>query len=79
MARQIAHALAQCVLALGARQRGDQIGERAEVHAVTGFDRFDSKGDGQVRLAGSGRAERVQGLVALDEAELRQRQDLLAI
>jgi hypothetical protein len=30
-------------------------------------------------LAGAGRAEQMQGLVALDEVQLGERQDLLAI
>ena len=69
----------QTPLALGAGQHADQIGQRAEVDALAGLDRLDPERDGEMALAGAGRAEKVDDLAAGDEAELRQGEDAVPI
>ena len=70
---------AQPPLAFGLGEHADQIGQRAEVDALAGLDRLDPQRRGQMALAGAGRAEEVHHLAAGDEAELRQRQDAVAV
>jgi hypothetical protein len=50
-----AHNRANC-LPLGLGQRGDQLGQGAEVDAAPGLDGFDAEGDGEVGLAAAGRS-----------------------
>ena len=51
----------------------------AEVDAAAGLHRLDAERDGEVALAGAGRAEEVDDLVAVDEVELGERQDPVAV
>ena len=53
--------------------------KRAEVDAAAGLDRLDAERDREVALAGAGRAEEVDDLVAVDEVELGERQDAVAV
>ena len=76
---QEAQALAQAALALGLGQRGDQLGQGAEVDAAPGLDGFDAERDGQMRFSAAGLPEKVDDLVAIDELQLRHRKDPVAI
>jgi len=78
-AAEKADALAQAALAFGACQRGDDVGEREEVDAAAGADRLDAERDGEVGLSGARRPEQMQHLVAIDEVQLRQGQDAVAV
>ena len=64
---------------LGFLERGDQVGQRAVVDAPAALRGGDGEADRQVRLAHAGRAEKHHVLLALDEAELVQALDLLAL
>ena len=44
-----------------------------------GLDGVHPQGDGQVALADAGRAEQVDSLAAVDEAELGQGEDTIAV
>ena len=57
----------------------DEIGERGEVDAAAGFDGLDAERDGEMALAGAGRAEEVHDLGAVDELQLGERQDAVAV
>ena len=57
----------------------DDVGEGGEVDAAAGPHRLDAEGDGQVTLAGAGLADEVDDLMAVDEVELGQRQDAVAV
>ena len=46
---------------------------------LMGLDGGDPQGDGQVALADPGRAEQVDGLATVDEAELGQGEDTIAV
>ena len=74
-----ADALVQPAFALGPGQRGDEVGQRGEVDALSGLDGLDAERGGEVALAGAGRAEEVDDLAAVDEVELGQRQDAVAV
>ena len=69
-AAEEADLIAQPALALGLGERGNEVGERDEVDAAPGLDRLDPKRDRKVALAGAGRAEQMDHLVAVDEVEL---------
>ena len=51
----------------------------AEVDAAAGLDRLDAEREAQMALAGAGRAEEVDDLGAVDELELGERQDAVAV
>ena len=72
-------ALAQAALAFGLGQRGDQLGQGAEVDATPGLHGLDAERDGEMRLAAAGLAKGVDDLVAVDELQLRQREDPVAV
>jgi hypothetical protein len=66
-------------LALGLCEGPDQIGEGGEVDAPAGFYRLDAERDRKMAFAGARRAEEVERLTAIDEAELGQRHDAISI
>ena len=76
---QIADALAQPTLAIGLSEAVDDVGERREVDAASGADRLHAQGDGEVGLAGAGLADEVDHFVAIDELQLRQGEDAVAV
>jgi hypothetical protein len=78
-AAEEADLVAQPALALGLGERGDEVGEGDEVDAAPGFDRLDPEGDREVTLAGAGRPEQVDHLMAIDEVELGEGQDAVAV
>ena len=49
------------------------------VDAPAGLDGGDAEGGGEMALAGAGRAEQVDDLGAVDEVELGERQDAVAV
>ena len=57
----------------------DQFGESGSVDAFAGLDRSHPERAGDMTLAGSGRAEQVHRLGPLDELQLRQGHDPVAI
>ena len=59
--------------------RGDEIGERAEVDAASGFDGLHAERQGQVAFAGAGRSEEVHDLCAIDELQLGERHDAVLV
>ena len=65
--------------ALGLGERGDEVGEGGEVDAPAGLDRLDPERGGEMALARAGRAEQMHHLGAIDEVELGQRQDAVAV
>src|SRR6266568_4700594 len=74
-----ADALAQQALALGLGQGANDIGKGGEVVAVAGLDRLDAECHGETRFAGARQAEKVDDLAAVDELELGEGEDVLAI
>src|SRR6185503_7220848 len=60
-------------------ERGDELGERAVVDAPAALRSSDGEADRQMRLTDTRRAEQYDVLLALDEAELVQALDLLAL
>ena len=65
--------------AFGLGERGNEFGQGREIDALMGLDGGDPQGDGQVALADPGRAEQVDGLATVDEAELGQGEDAVAV
>lgn len=74
-----AHALRQVSLPLGLGHRVDDLGQRAEVHALASAHGFHAQRNGQVRFARTGRPQEVNGLPSFDELELRKRHDAIAV
>src|SRR3954463_10318492 len=74
-----AEAFAQRALPLGFGERGDEVGEGGEVDAMPCFDRFDPERERKVALAGAGLAEEVHDLVVVNEVQLRQGEDPVAV
>jgi hypothetical protein len=72
-------ALLQTAFALRPSQMAEQIGQCAEVDAAPGFHRLDTKRYGEMAFSGAGRTEEVYDLAARDKAQLRERQDAVAI
>ena len=70
-AAEEADALAQAAFAVGLGEAVDDVGERREVDAAPGADRLDAECRGQVTFAGTGLADEVNDLMAIDEVELR--------
>ena len=62
--------LAQGALTLGFGERADEITERGEVDAASGFDGLHAERQRQMALAGAGRAEEVYDLATIDELQL---------
>ena len=56
----VADPLAKSAVAFGLGERGDDVGERAEVDAAAGFDRLDAEGEAQMGLAGSGWTDQME-------------------
>src|SRR5271165_4458160 len=78
-AAEMADALAQPALAVGAGEIVDDVGERGEVDAAAGAHRLDPERHRQVAFAGAGLADQVHNLVAVDEVELGESQDAIAV
>jgi hypothetical protein len=78
-AAEEADLVAQPALALGLGERGNEVGKGDEVDAAPGLDRLDSEGDRKVALARAGRPEQVDDLMAVDEVELGEGQDAVAV
>src|SRR5262245_14324946 len=78
-ATQEANALAQLAFPFGLGERTDVIGRACEVDAAAGLDGLDAEGSGEMTLAGSGRAEEVDDLVAVNEVELGERENTIAV
>ena len=78
-AAEEADPVAQPALALRLGERADEVGQGDEVDAAAGLDRLDAERDREVALAGAGRAEQVDHLVAVDEVELGEREDAVAV
>src|SRR6266704_2141410 len=74
-----ADALAQQALALGLGEGTDDIGKGGEVDAAAGLDRLDAERHGEMRFAGAGGPKEVDDLAAIDELELGEGEDALAI
>ena len=51
----VADPVAKSAVAFGLGERGDDVGERAEVDAAAGFDRLDAESQTEMSLPGSGR------------------------
>jgi len=56
-----------------------QFGQGAEVDAAPSLYDFDAERDGKMCLAGAGLAKKVNGLVTVDEPQLRQSEDPVAV
>ena len=65
--------------AFGLGERSNEFGQGREIDALMGLDGGDPQGDGQMALADPGRAEQVDGLATVDEAELGQGEDAVAV
>src|SRR5205807_600888 len=76
---EVSDALAQATFSVGLGERIDDVGERREVDAATGADGLDAERRGQVTLSGAGLADEVDHLMTIDEVELRQCQNLVAV
>ena len=77
--RQHLEAARQVARRLRLHERLDQVREGAVVDAASGLGGGDRQADGQVRLADARGAEQDHVLGAVDEAELMQALDLLAL
>src|SRR3954469_12991938 len=77
--REEANALAQSAFALRLGQRGNEVGQGAEVDAPARLDGLDPERHGQVRFARARWTEQMNGFVPIDEVQLRQREDPVAI
>ena len=75
----IAQARLEGTGAFGLGERGNEFGQGREIDALMGLDGVHTQGDGQVALADAGRAEQVDSLAAVDEAELGQGEDAVAV
>lgn len=78
-ARQGASATPLTAFTLRSCERCDHVSERAEVDALPSLDGLDAECSCKVALACSRRSEEVDGLVALDEAELSKREDAIPV
>src|SRR5512135_349818 len=76
---QETQALAQGPLAFGFGQGVDQLGQGAEIDAAPGLDGFYAQREGQVGLAAAGLTDEVDDLRAIDERQLSQRENAVAI
>lgn len=74
-----ADALLKSSLPLGSGQGGNEIGQRAEVDTLAGFDGFDAERDCQMAFAGSRRPEEMYDLVAVNKTELCEREDPISV
>ena len=54
-AAEVSDSLAQSALSFGPGERGDDVGEGAEVDAAAGFHRLDAERQAEMGLAGAGR------------------------
>jgi hypothetical protein len=68
----------QPALALRLGEPADEVGERDEVDAAASLD-LDTEREREVRLAGARRPEQMDHLVAVDEVELGEGQDAVAV
>lgn len=78
-AAEVAYALAQRALLLGLGERGDDVGARREGDAAPSLDGLDGERCREMTLAGAGRSEQMDDLGPVDELQLGQRQDPIAI
>ena len=69
----------QVSLPLRLDQRGDDLGKGGEEHALARPDGLEAQHDGQVRLAGPWGSEQMDHGGAVDEGQLGQRQDAIAV
>ena len=75
----VAQARGEGTGAFGLGERGHEFGQGREIDALMGLDGGDPQGDGQVTFTDAGRAEQVDGLASVDEAELGQGEDAVAV
>src|SRR5436305_228418 len=68
-AAEVSDPFAQGAFPFGFGERGDDIGERAEVDAATGLHRLDAERETEVGLSGPRRADKVDGLSPVDELQ----------
>ena len=71
--------LGEAVLAPGLGEGLDEFREGRAVDALSGLDGGDAERDGEMALAGAGRAEQMDHLGAVDEVELGERQDAVPV
>ena len=71
-AAEVSDSLAQSALAFGPGERGDDVGEGAEVDAAASFHRLDAERQAEMGLAGAGWTDQVDGLGAIDELGIRR-------
>jgi len=76
---QEAQAFAQGAFALGLGQRADDVGQGGEVDRTAGLDSLDPKSQRQVGFAAAGLPNEVDDLMAVDELELGQGEDTVAV
>ena len=76
---QEADPLAQLAFAFGLGESADDVGQARKVDAAAGLHGLDAERGGEMTLAGAGRPQEVDDLVALDEVELGERQDPVAV
>ena len=71
--------LEQAPFTFGPCESFDQFGECAAIDTLAGLDGSDAKPCRQMRFSGAGRAEKMDDLGSLDELELSERHDAIAI
>ena len=76
---QEANPLAQLPLPFGLGESADDVGKACKIDAATGLHSFHAQRRGEMALAGSGWAEEVDHLMAVDKVELGQRENAIAI
>jgi hypothetical protein len=74
-----ANALLEPTFPFGTGKRTDQVSERREEHALSGFHGFDAQRCGTMALSRSRWAEEMNRLVTVDEPELRQAENAIPI
>ncbi|MBB2755614.1 UNVERIFIED_ORG: hypothetical protein GGI57_006360 [Rhizobium aethiopicum] len=74
-----ANAILKPAFSFGTGKRTNEIGERRKIHALSGLHGFDAERCGEMAFACSRWAKEMNGFMTIDEAELRQGEDTIAI
>jgi hypothetical protein len=66
------NALLQSTFSFGTGKRTNEVGEGRKIHTLSGLHGFDTERCGEMAFACSRRTKEMNGLMMIDEAELRQ-------
>ena len=74
-----ANALLKPAFSFRTGKRTNEVGERRKIHTLSSLHGFDTERCGEMAFACSRWSEEINGLVTIDEAELRQDENSIAI